>query len=511
MTKQKLIIFMASFFAGIAFNIAYAQIYPNFGPAFGGNGGSGSVRCDESGGVKDCYFYAILGDQANFQLYREGVTVAVDNSFANNANLRVETCLYQFLYSGNVTGCAMPIFGIAGSPTFFNGGNEIDLGYLADLNVVTVHIRVDHLYTNTTVGAYGRRVYINSLNLPGTAYLGQSFSVLWGVDNSPWNSEFFNFGPISCTTAYIDTGGGRADCVATGAGGASVEVRAYGPGGDGPQWVGQTKGINIPSPSGSISTNSGGSCNAPCSFTVNWSTSNVYLCNIKKNGAVISSATNNVACSSGGSFQANLDPGTYTYDLYESYTGAKLSSTTVTVNAGGPWVDIWADQAMVSYGAATIIRWRSQNVGWCNVSNGWTGTSGDYATGGLSASSTTYTINCGGGMGDASDSVTVNVPPPPSNPSGSCSVDGTSAQIAWTPASGYTHHYLRVQRTDGVWQIYNDDFTGSSYNWTATPGSIYNWWVHSRDTLSGAYSNSVGGTVDCRVLPKVNLTCDITP
>lgn len=256
MTKNKLIIFIISFSLGIVFNFVYAQNFgSNFGPASAALGSIGGFRCDQSNGVKDCFNEVWLGNQNDYQLYKGIVTTGVDQSFQSNANVKVETCFYQFntgsttgnFSSGNVNGCATPINNTTAGPTVFNGGNEIDLGYLLDLNVMTIHIRVDHLYSNTNATAFGRRVFINKLDVLATANVGQPFAVFWGVDNSPWNSEFFAFGNISCINVNATTTGGSAVCRGTAPGTPTVEVRAYGPAGSGnaPWWVVRNTTVNI--------------------------------------------------------------------------------------------------------------------------------------------------------------------------------------------------------------------------------------------------------------------------
>ena len=63
----------------------------------------------------------------------------------------------------------------------------------------------------------------------------------------------------------------------------------------------------------------------------------------------------------------------------------------------------------IQSGTQATISWTSTNATACTVSpTGWTGTSGTQATGNLS-NTQTYTVNCTGPGGSASDSVTVNV------------------------------------------------------------------------------------------------------
>ncbi|MBX4181401.1 hypothetical protein KW807_00880 [Candidatus Parcubacteria bacterium] len=87
---------------------------------------------------------------------------------------------------------------------------------------------------------------------------------------------------------------------------------------------------------------------------------------------------------------------------------------------GTPIADIKANGSdssiSIASGASATISWTSTNVTSCSVTpTGWTGTSGSQSTGALSAS-VTYTLNCNGPDGAASDSIYVGVgeaPPPP--------------------------------------------------------------------------------------------------
>jgi hypothetical protein len=168
----------------------------------------------------------------------------------------------------------------------------------------------------------------------------------------------------------------------------------------------------------------------------------------------------------------------------------------------------------VYYGASANLTWSSFGAISCTASNAWSGvkaTSGSETTGVLTALSQTYTITCDGpgGRGRAicNDSVTVTIPPPPTNPVGNCPNPGSSATISWTPAPGYTHHYVRVYNTPVVPPpvFYNDDYVANSYTFASTQGATYTWWVHTRDAV-GNYSVSVGGSFTCGMpVPTVDI------
>lgn len=85
----------------------------------------------------------------------------------------------------------------------------------------------------------------------------------------------------------------------------------------------------------------------------------------------------------------------------------------VQVNQPPPTASISADSTSIFYNTGTTIRWSSTNATSCIVlPPGWMGTSGAQGTGNLT-SSQTYTLNCSGPGGSASNSVTVNVGSPP--------------------------------------------------------------------------------------------------
>lgn len=95
-----------------------------------------------------------------------------------------------------------------------------------------------------------------------------------------------------------------------------------------------------------------------------------------------------------------------------------------------PTVDIKADGSdgpiAVNYGSNVSITWSSTNAEACNINGTPVSTSG--ASGDVLTSSRTYKFGCTGLGGSASDSVTVNVNPPPLPP--------TTASI--TPSTGST-------------------------------------------------------------------------
>ena len=114
------------------------------------------------------------------------------------------------------------------------------------------------------------------------------------------------------------------------------------------------------------------------------------------------------------------DPHTiYAYGINNNGTGphtlltnSGTSGTTVQCAPSAPSADIKAgglDAITIGYGTGTTISWGSENVSDCTVTpGGWTGTSGSQPSGNL-FSPVTYSLNCTGQWGTASDSVVVSI------------------------------------------------------------------------------------------------------
>ncbi len=101
---------------------------------------------------------------------------------------------------------------------------------------------------------------------------------------------------------------------------------------------------------------------------------------------------------------------------------------------------------------------------------------------------------------------TVQVSPPAdptliTNANAVCASPGTSATISWTPPTAYSTFYLRAKilpnPADGSAVIWNDSFTSSSYSFSTTPGTTYQWWVQTKDPQTAAAGTAVGTTFTC--------------
>ena len=78
-----------------------------------------------------------------------------------------------------------------------------------------------------------------------------------------------------------------------------------------------------------------------------------------------------------------------------------------------PTADIKANSSdspiTIPYNSSAVVSWSSVNISSCFISpTGWTGISGSQSTGNLTTSQT-YTLNCSGPGGQATDTITVNV------------------------------------------------------------------------------------------------------
>ncbi len=170
---------------------------------------------------------------------------------------------------------------------------------------------------------------------------------------------------------------------------------------------------------------------------------------------------------------------------------------------------------MVYYGAPYALSWGAvSNATSCTLDGAAVAVAGGsintYTATGFTNNTKTHTLTCTGPGGTASDSVVVSYPPPPTNATGSCNALGSQATLSWTPPAGYSHFYIRVDDTvdgyKGAADVFDqEDFIGSSYSFNTTPGHTYNWWMHTRDTAAGAWSQAPGGGFTCAV-PKPAIT-----
>ncbi len=121
-----------------------------------------------------------------------------------------------------------------------------------------------------------------------------------------------------------------------------------------------------------------------------------------------------------------------------------------------------------------------------------------------------HTLACTSAAGSASDTFTISIPPPPTNPGGSCGGAGTSLSLSWSAPAGYNSFYVRVVdlANNSVFFYTNDNYSGTTITVPNTiSGHTYSWWVHTRNAVQGAYSTAVGTNVVCGtiVAPHISL------
>lgn len=149
-----------------------------------------------------------------------------------------------------------------------------------------------------------------------------------------------------------------------------------------------------------------------------------------------------------------------TYTLTCTGNGGTASdSVTVTANAPtAPIVDLSANPVNVAYDGSTTLSWSSSNVDSCAATGSWSGNrslTGSQTQTNLT-SNQTYVLTCSGVGGTASDSVTINVSPPPA-PSVNLSANPLSI------ASG--------ESTTLTWSSSNVDTCTASGDWTGSKGT----------------------------------------
>ena len=198
---------------------------------------------------------------------------------------------------------------------------------------------------------------------------------------------------------------------------------------------------------------------------------------IKANGSdgpitIPYAAAANISWSSQNATSCTITPGNWGGTAGSHSSGPLTSSRTYNLNCTGPSgsasdnVTIYVDQqppqpisadikANGSDGPITIqadtaaqISWSSQNAASCAISpSGWTGTTGMMLSENL-ISSRTYTVNCTGPSGSATDSVVVNVQAAPQPPTVDIKANGsdtpitiphnTAATITWSSTNATT-------------------------------------------------------------------------
>lgn len=120
----------------------------------------------------------------------------------------------------------------------------------------------------------------------------------------------------------------------------------------------------------------------------------------------------------------------------------------------------------------------------------------------LTVSPTTHTMTCSGASGSpGSDTITLTIPPPPTNLQASCNPLGTQITATWDLPVGYTHSYFR--ESTSVNNEENMIGNPQTKSFPTTPGNTYSVWVHTRvSDANPAYSDA---------LVKNNIICPVPP
>lgn len=145
------------------------------------------------------------------------------------------------------------------------------------------------------------------------------------------------------------------------------------------------------------------------SATLSWNSSDAHSCAVSGgwSGSRATSGSESVSPSQ-----------TTSYTISCSGDGGNATDTvTVTVNAPPapvPVVNLSVTPSTIDQGQSAILSWNSSDANSCAVSGGWSGSRAISGSEAVSPSQTTsYTINCSGDGGGASDSISVTVIAPP--------------------------------------------------------------------------------------------------
>lgn len=171
---------------------------------------------------------------------------------------------------------------------------------------------------------------------------------------------------------------------------------------------------------------------AGSSSTLTWSTTNATLCMASTGWSGAKSISGSTSVS---------PTQTTTYKLTCTGAGGSTSKeVTITVTyiePEDPTVDLTASPTTISEGSNSVLSWTTTNATSCTKSVGWSGattTSGTLSVAPIAT--TTYSIECSGPGGTASDSVTVNVILTPEEEPDAPTVNLTAAPTSVTPGAG---------------------------------------------------------------------------
>jgi hypothetical protein len=164
----------------------------------------------------------------------------------------------------------------------------------------------------------------------------------------------------------------------------------------------------------------------------------------------------------------------------------------------GPTETYTGDVYTLSWGAVL-------NASSCTLDGSAVTTSASSTTRTASARTTTHTLICTNATGQSgSDTVTITTPPIPTNVSYSCSPDQMTATVGWDAPVGYNTFYLRttLNGTPTGSPGWDDNYVGTAgvRNTVAipvSPNTGYSYWMHSKNTTTGAWSSAPSLWINC--------------
>ncbi len=184
------------------------------------------------------------------------------------------------------------------------------------------------------------------------------------------------------------------------------------------------------------------------------------------------------------------------------------------------------DGPLWAYGQAPYkITWGAVgNASSCTLNGSPVSVSGgtvDTYTYPLNTTSLVYTLSCTSSSGDtASNSGLINIPPPPTNGSGSCPSPGNLGSFSWIAPtqsvggiSSWGTFYTRLYELPAWTSLtgstaWDNNFVGTAKtNFLTTAGISYYWGVQTKLTSSPySWSDPIGGQIDCVNTSSPDLT-----
>ncbi|OHB14620.1 MAG: hypothetical protein A2431_04180 [Candidatus Zambryskibacteria bacterium RIFOXYC1_FULL_39_10] len=270
------------------------------------------------------------------------------------------------------------------------------------------------------------------------------------------------------------------------------------------------------------------------STTLTWSSTNSPTsCTASSNP--VNSNWNGAKSTSGGSqVISGLTAGSKIFYLYCTNSGGNSitqSQTVNVINAGAPNPDlkgtiyenwtgddrtaVWNAYSNIN-GPVNVYNKATYALSWPAVSNATSCTldgspvsvsGGTINTYIATLTSKTHTLSCTGAGGTTVDTFVLTIPPMPTNPIGTCPTPYTAASLSWTAPAGYNTFFVRlneyVSPTENGYTWPPDIATeviGTTWTPATTPGQSYTWWISTKNTGNGAWSEDV---------VSYNLVCNV--